>query len=158
VTKQWTRWKVGSAGLALSAALGGLVACGNSSSPQANGDLARDLAAVSDTSSLALAPAASGTQVISAVEEAPQARRAPRAASQAPTVVHRVQHHVTAPVAAPVQAPVAQAPVVAQAPQPDPAPVQSPAPRPHPVQQQEHHGRYRTEAEVIRDAPFPIMP
>lgn len=143
-----------------------MAACSRSSATQPAGDLASDLAAASDTtSSLALAPTAGHTDVISAVEQAPEARRAPRAASTAPTIVHRVQHHTVAPVAAPVRttpapvaaatpAPVAQAPQTQQAPGVD-APV---SPRPQPVQQQQPHGRWRTEAEVIRNAPFPITP
>lgn len=151
----------------LGAAFGVMVlaaACGRSSTPPAGSDLASDLAAASDTSSLTLAPVAGRTDVISSVEQAPEARRAPRAASSAPTIVHRVQHHTVAPVAAPVRptpapvaattpSPVADAPQTQQAPSVD-APV---SPRPQPVQQQ-HHGRWKTEAEVIRDAPFPITP
>lgn len=154
----------------LGAAFGVMVlaaACGRSSTPPTGSDLASDLAAASDTSSLTLAPVAGRTDVISSVEQAPEARRAPRPASSAPTIVHRVQHHTVAPVAAPVrttQAPVAAATPspVAEAPQAQQT-QQAPAvdapvsPRPQPVQQ-EHHGRWKTEAEVIRDAPFPITP
>lgn len=143
-----------------------VAACSRTSAPQPGSDLASDLAAASDTSSsLALAPTSGRTDVISAVEQAPEARRAPRAASAAPTIVHRVQHHTVAPVPAPVRstpapvaaatpAPVAEAPQTQHAPAAE-APV---SPRPQPVQQEQHHGRWRTEAEVIRDAPFPITP
>lgn len=150
------------------AALAALAACGSSSAPQQGSNLASDLAAAGapDTSSLTLAPVSGRTDVISAVERAPQARRAPRAASSAPTIVHGVPHHVPAPVAAPVRAapvPVAAATpaAVAEAPQTQqsaPATAVPTAPRPHPVQQEQRHGRWRTEAEVIRDAPFPITP
>jgi len=150
------------------AALVAVGACGSSSTPTQQSDLAKDLAAAgaTDTSSLSLAPMAGRTDVISSVEQSPEARRAPRTASRAPTIVHRVQHHVTAPVAAPVRstpAPVAAPapPPVATAPHTEPSPsttepvMQRPQPMP---QEQPHHGRWKTEAEVIRDAPFPITP
>lgn len=143
-----------------------MAACSKPSASKPGTDLASDLAAASDTaSSLALAPVSGRTDVISAVEQAPEARRAPRASSPAPTIVHRVQHHTVAPVSAPVKttpAPMAAAAPapVAEAPQTQPAPAAAEpvSPRPQPVQQQQHHGRWRTEAEVIRDAPFPITP
>jgi hypothetical protein len=150
------------------AALAAAGACGGSAAPTQQSDLARDLAAAgaTDTSSLSLAPTAGRTDVISSVEQSPEARRAPKLASRAPTIVHSVKHQVTAPTAAPVVS--TPAPVAAPAPTPvAPAPKADPAPsttepvmqRPQPIpQEQQHHGRWKTEAEVIRDAPFPITP
>lgn len=139
----------------------GAAACNRGSAPEtASSDLTRDLqaAGAGDTSALALAPQAHGTDVISSVEQSPEARRAPRPSSPALRVVHRAQHHVTAPViethattTAAVAAP-APAPATVDAPLP-----QSAQPRPQPAQEQ-RHGRYKTEAEVFRDAPFPILP
>lgn len=150
------------------AALVAAGACGSSSAPAQQSDLAKDLAAAgaTDTSSLSLAPTTGRTDVISSVEQSPEARRAPRAASTAPTIVHRVQHHVTAPVAAPVRSTPAPAASPAPAPvaaaphtEPPPSTTEPVMRRPQPVpQEQQHHGRWKTEAEVIRDAPFPITP
>lgn len=142
-----------------------IAACGSSSTPKQGGDLASDLAAAADTSSLTLAPVAGRTDVISSVEQTPEARRAPRAASRAPIIVRRAQQRTAAPVPTPVRATpapiVAPTPApVAEAPRTQPAPTATaPAmPRPQPVQQQPPPGGWRTEAQVIRDAPFPITP
>lgn len=152
--------QIGTAIAALALAVGAAACNRGSASQSAPSDLARDLqaAGAGDTSSLALAPQTRGTDVISAVEQSPEARRAPRMSAPAPRVVHRAQHHVTAPViethvthTAPVSAP-SPAPTAVDAPLP-----QSTQPRPQPAQEQ-RHGRYKTEAEVFRDAPFPILP
>jgi hypothetical protein len=161
-TKGWTSARRTGTAIAALALAVGAAACNRSPAAQSapGSDLARDLqaAGAGDTSSLALAPQARGTDVISAVEQSPEARRAPRPSSAAPRVVHRAQHHVTAPViethvthTAAVAAP-APAPTTVDAPLP-----QSTQPRPQPAQEQ-RHGRYKTEAEVFRNAPFPILP
>jgi hypothetical protein len=99
--------------------------------------------------------------VISAVEQSPNARRAP-APARRQTIARPARYTPPAPVAAqtPPPAPTAAVATVATVPAPAPAPATQPAaqaPRPVPVQQA-HQGRYKTEAEVFRDAPFPIMP
>ena len=155
MTKQCTTWLSGFAGLTLAVA-GGMVACNKPATPSA--DLTRDLDAASSTSSsaLTLAPTTGRRDVISAVEQSPDARKA-QAPARAQLVVHRtpvvpppaaaVPQQVT-PTTAVATVPAAAAPVTAQA---------TPSKRPTPVQQTQP-GRYKTEAEVIRNAPFPINP
>jgi hypothetical protein len=142
-------------GLTLAAA-GGISACSKPATP--SGDLSRDLDAASSASTLTLAPTSGRRDVISAVEQSPQARRAP-----APTQKQLVRR--SSPVAPPaVQVatqpqPSAAAPTVAAVPT-ESAPVigqTAQSRRPMPVQQA-HQGRYKTEAEVFRNAPFPITP
>ena len=153
-------------GLTLAAA-GGLAACNRPATPSA--ELSQELDAAASAPSLALAPTSGSRDVISAVEQAPNARRAvapsrtqpvmqrfasarqtaPVATQQAvPTPVASAQASAPTPVAVIAQAPAAQASVVPEA---------SPSPRPVPMQQA-HRGPYKTEAEVFRNAPFPITP
>jgi hypothetical protein len=126
-------------------------------------DLQRDLAMTAGTA-VELAPKSGGLQVVSAIESAPAVAQ-PRPVSKAPR---------KSPTPAPEVAP---APVLADAtPEPEveaPAPVPTPAPaevktpepavgagRPAPVptQRRAPAGGWKTPAEVIRNAPFPINP
>lgn len=143
-------------GLAL-AAVGGMAACNKPAAPSS--DLTRDLDAASSAPSLTLAPTAGRRDVISAVEQSPEARRAP-----APSRTRSVprQSPVTPPAQVATQAP-APAPTTAVASVPTPATTTptvgqtTQSRRPMPVQQAQQ-GRYKTEAEVFRNAPFPITP
>ena len=137
-------------------AVTGVAACNAPARPSS--DLSRDLDAASSTSSsLTLAPTSGSREVVSAVERAPEAKPAP-----APT--QKVAEHRAPPPA--VVQPVAVAPQPVTPPQAvaaAPATV-TPTPatgevtrRPTPVQQAPRGG-YKTEAEVFRDAPFPIQP
>ncbi|MEO6865779.1 MAG: hypothetical protein ABI229_10035 [Gemmatimonadaceae bacterium] len=146
-------------GLALAAA-GGMAACSKPATPSS--DLSRDLDAASSASTLTLAPTSGRRDVISAVEQSPNMRRA-----AAPSRIQLVRHVTT------IAPPPAQ--VATQAVAPPPATVVATVPaatmpattpaidqtsqsrRPMPVQQA-HQGRYKTEAEVFRNAPFPITP
>lgn len=137
-------------GLAL-ATTGGMVACNK---PAQATDLSRDLDAAASPSPLTLAPTSGRRDVISTVEQAPEARRAPRpSAPQLRPVAHRAPER-----AAVTPAPVPPTPVAA-APAPVPQPEQPARTtrRPTPVQQAPPGG-YKTEGEVIRNAPFPILP
>jgi hypothetical protein len=137
----------------------GVAACSGPAKPSS--DLAKDLDAASSASPLALAPTTGKRDVISAVERSPDARRAP-----APAHAELVKYEPPLPPP-PAPAPVAAAPAVitpatavAAAPaaaSPAPAPVPITQSR-RPMQQQTQPGRYKTEAEVFRNAPFPIMP
>lgn len=142
-------------GLTLAAA-GAMAACSKPATPSS--DLSRDLDAASSASTLTLAPTTGRRDVVSAVEQSPTARRAPT-----PSRIQLVSH------ASPVAPPPAQ--VATQAVAPPPATVvaavpaatmpvidqATPSRRPTPMQQG-HQGRYKTEAEVFRNAPFPITP
>ena len=149
-------------GLTLAAA-GGLAACNRPATPSA--ELSQELDAAASAPSLALAPTSGSRDVISAVEQAPNARRAVTASRTQPVMQHLASSRQTAPVAAqqavPTSAASAPAPVavIAQAPaaQASVVPEASPSPRPVPMQQA-HRGPYKTEAEVFRNAPFPITP
>lgn len=148
-------WRSGFAGLTLAVA-GGVVACSKPAAPSA--DLSRDLDAASSASAsaLTLAPTTGRRDVISAVEQSPEARRA-EAPARAQLVAHRTP--IVPPPAAAVPQPVTPATAVATVPAAA-APVTAevtPARRPMPVQQTQS-GRYKTEAEVFRNAPFPINP
>ena len=149
-------------GLTLAAAAG-IVACNKPATPST--DLSRDLEAASSASpatTLTLAPTSGSRETVSSVEQAPEVHHAP-----APARAQPVQRQATPPVQTarviqpPVTAPVTQSPTatVAQVPAAaNPAVNQAtPSRRPTPVQQG-HQGRYKTEAEVFRDAPFPITP
>ncbi len=139
-------------------------ACSKPAAPTSS--LSKDLdAASADAPALALTPNGSGTSVVSAIERAPDGRPAPRRSSPAAHFVRRDQPAVQAPVLA-APAPT-QAPVVATVADRTPAPVpqtpspvaQGPAlPRQMPVQQQAPRGGWKTEAEVLSHAPFPITP
>lgn len=140
-------------------------ACSKPATPDSG--LSRDLQ-LAGSADLALSPNNGRTEVVSAVERAPEAKPAPRPASPTPQAVRRPQHHPAA-VASPVPAapaPVAVAAVPAASPppvpEPNPAVNQYPAsPRPTPVQQPRQHappGGWRTIGDVIRNAPFPINP
>lgn len=136
-------------------------ACSPASSPDEA--LLRDLEQA-EAASIELAPRASGTQVVSAIESSPN--RATAKASQS------TSKRSTTPQRAPVVKRPAPEPSLAQAPEPtpepDPAPSEqaisdSPAPtatidNPTIGRQPTRKGRYKTTAEVIRNAPFPILP
>jgi len=138
-------------------AVAGVAACSAPAKPSS--DLSRDLDAASSTSSsLTLAPTSGSRDVVSAVERAPDAQRAP-APAQKQVAEHRTPPPPRVqPVAAAPQ-PVTPTQAVAAAPTTvTPAPATGEAARrPTPVQQAPRGG-YKTEAEVFRDAPFPIQP
>ena len=155
-----TSWISGLAGVFL--LTGTMTACSKTAEP--SGDLARDLNAAASnagsasSSALTLAPTAGSRDVVSAIERSPDARRAattPKAkfAVQRPEVApppaaKEPQPITAAPTTAVAAAPPATAPTAAEA-----------APSRRPTQMQPAQtGRYKTEAEVIRDAPFPIKP
>jgi hypothetical protein len=155
--RQRIAWISGLAGATLVA--GGMVACSKPAAPSA--DLARDLdaAASNSESSLTLAPTSGRRDVISSVEQAPEARRTPTP-PRAQLVSHRTTivppPAVTIPQAAAVTPPTTTVATVPAAVQP--ATVQ-PSPGKRPMQMQPAQtGRYKTEAEVFRNAPFPINP
>ena len=141
-------------------AITGVAACNAPAKPSS--DLSRDLDAASSTSSsLTLAPTSGSRDVVSAVERAPDAQRAP-APAQKQVAEHRAPPRVVQPVAvAPQPAPQPVTPPQAVAATPTavtPTPATGEATRrPIPVQQAPRGG-YKTEAEVFRDAPFPIQP
>jgi len=150
-----TRRSVWLSGLTL-VAVTGVAACNAPAKPSS--DLSRDLDAASSTSSsLTLAPTSGRRDVVSAVERAPDAPRAP-APAQKQVAEHRAPPAVVQPVAA-AQQPVTPPQAVAAAPTtvtPTPATGEATR-RPMPVQQAPRGG-YKTEAEVFRNAPFPIQP
>ena len=150
-----TRRSVWLSGLTL-VAVTGVAACNAPAKPSS--DLSRDLDAASSTSSsLTLAPTSGSRDVVSAVERAPDAQRAP-APAQKQVAEHRAPPAVVQPVAA-AQQPVTPPQAVAAAPTtvtPTPATGEATR-RPMPVQQAPRGG-YKTEAEVFRNAPFPIQP
>ena len=150
-----TRRSVWLSGLTL-VAVTGVAACNAPAKPSS--DLTRDLDAASSTSSsLTLAPTSGSRDVVSAVERAPDAQRAP-APAQKQVAEHRAPPAVVEPVAAAPQ-PVTPPQAVAAAPTtvtPTPATGEATR-RPTPVQQAPRGG-YKTEAEVFRNAPFPIQP
>jgi len=134
-----------------------VAACNAPAKPSS--DLSRDLDAASSTSSsLTLAPTSGSRDVVSAVERAPDAHRAP-APAQKQVAEHRAPPPaVVQPVAVAPQ-PVTPPQAVAAAPTtvtPTPATGEATR-RPTPVQQAPRGG-YKTEAEVFRNAPFPIQP
>lgn len=146
------------AGMTLATAVG-VAACGGPAKP--SGDLAKDLdaaSAASSASSLTLAPTTGQRDVISAVERSPEARRAP-----APARAELVTYRAPLPAATSLSvtpAAITPAQTVAAVPAavlPAPAPVPMTQSR-RPMQQQTQPGRYKTEAEVFRNAPFPITP
>ena len=155
-----TSWISGIAGVVL--LTGTMAACSKTAEP--SGDLARDLnaAASNSNSALTLAPVSGSRDVVSAIEQSPEVRPArttpklksgpqrPEAAPPPPAVVP--QSVAAAPTAAVATVPTATAPAVTPAVEPPSA-----SPRPTPMQPA-RTGRYKTEAEVIRDAPFPIKP
>ncbi len=130
------------------AAVAVLAACGGKSTPvQASDDLQRDLRLASGQG-IELLPNASGTTVVSAIEQTGVAEPAP-----APT-------RTRALAARPKTRRVAPQPQVARAPAPR---ASTPAPRPSPtfdanVISPPPPGGYKTVEEVIRNAPFPIKP
>ena len=142
-------------------ALAVAAACSPAASPDEA--LLRDLEQA-QSAGIELAPRASGTRVVSAIESPPN--RATSKASPSTTM------RTPTPQRAPAAKEPAPEPALAQAPQPspepDPAPSEqaisdSPAPRatidnPTIGRQPARQGRYKTTAEVIRDAPFPINP
>ena len=139
------------------AAVTAVAACNAPAKPSA--DLSRDLDAASSTSSaLTLAPTSGSRDVVSAVERAPDAPRAPAPAQKQVAMRRTPPPAVVQPVVAAPQT-VTPAQTVAAAPTTvAPAPATGEATRrPTPVQQAPRGG-YKTEAEVFRDAPFPIQP
>lgn len=154
-----TTWISGVAVLSLAVA-GGMVACSKPSGPSA--DLAQDLQAASSNSgsALTLAPTSSGRRdVISAVEQSPEARRT-TAASRVQLVSR--QAPLPPPPAAvpqPVTPPVAPTTAVATVPSAITPGAAQPSTSKRPTQMRPAQtGRYKTEAEVFRNAPFPINP
>jgi hypothetical protein len=123
------------------------ISCSRSDGPSSNDDFQykRDLESAS-SSALDLAPRGGHrTEVTSAREQnIPNRRGAP---GRGPAQTAR-ESGVAAAAATPV--PPDTDPTAA-----DTAPV---APRPHPPQPPDHHGRYKTMGQVIREAPFPINP
>jgi hypothetical protein len=154
-------WRAVAATLIVTAA-----ACGRSE-PALPDDLQKDLAEA-QSAGLELAPrATSSTRVVSAEEQiqpgpAParvrraQVRRpAPRAVAQ-PVAVVKQPETEQAPAPAPEQTEAAD---VAATPPPAEAEMGPPAPRPRPLPAPTgRRGPYKTPGEVIRDAPFPILP
>ena len=137
------------------ASVGAIFACSTPASPSS--DLSRDLDAASSAPALTLAPTSGSRDVVSAAEQSPIARKAP--APSRPQAAPRARA-VTPPPAQIATRAVAPPTATVAVAQPEPAPVLDNAAqsrRPMPVQQQ-HQGRYKTEAEVFRDAPFPITP
>ena len=148
-----------SARLGTTAALLALLATAACSSERASADeaLLRDLDQASAVG-IELAPSAEGRAVVSAIESTPATKRAatPQRTTRAP-----------APRATRAPAPRAD---VAQAPAPDAEPAAAPAPRvetteprpttsiPRPTPTPTRRGGYSTTADVIRNAPFPILP
>lgn len=148
-------------GLTLAAAAG-IVACNKPATPST--DLSRDLEAASSASSaatLTLAPTSGSRETVSSVEQAPEARHAPAPARAQPVQRQATPPARTAQVPPSVTPPVTQSPTatVAQVPTATSPAVNkaTPSRRPTPIQQG-HQGRYKTEAEIFRDAPFPITP
>ena len=142
-------------------------ACGRAE-PAMTDDLEKDLAEAQGAG-LELAPrAANATMVVSAeeqirpgpaparVQRAPVRRPAPRAVEQPVAVVAEPEvDEAPEPAPEPVEtADVAAAPPPAQTEVGPPAPRPRPLPTPAPGRR----GPYKTTAEVIRDAPFPIHP
>ncbi|HEY5087856.1 MAG TPA: hypothetical protein VII66_10905 [Gemmatimonadaceae bacterium] len=150
MTKRRKTWL---SGLTLAAAVG-MAACSKPATPSA--DLSRDLDAASSASSLTLAPTAGRRDVVSAVEQSPEVRRAPAPARAAerpspapqPAVAVTPQPVTPPPTAVVAVAPATAAPAIGQA---------TASRRPMPMQQAPRGG-YKTEAEVFRNAPFPITP
>lgn len=141
-----------------------LAACGPSAAP-IDDDLARDLEKVG-SSSLELAPVGAGTQVISAIEQSPEAPAAtpapaPARARVAQSAPRPRQPQVRTP--APQPRAVEQAPVVAaeaEVPQPSAA---SGAPAPRPTNPPlgagaPPPGGWRNINDVIRNSRVPITP
>jgi outer membrane biosynthesis protein TonB len=166
--------------LAVTAVLG-VAACGPQGSAPVDDELKRDLD-MAEAAAVQIAPAAPRTQVVSAIEggetpeKAPEPKATPRP-SPRPTVARKAPTPRRAPT--PVQ--VAEAPEPAPAPVPEPTPEPTPAPvevrepvtaaptpapsrEPAPAPRQIPAPRGRsgrgtwTTADVIRNAPFPILP
>jgi hypothetical protein len=139
------------------AAVTGVAACNAPAKPSS--DLSRDLDAASSTSSsLTLAPTSGSRDVVSAVERAPDAQPAPAPAQKQVAQRRTPPPARLQPVAAAPQPATPTQAVVAAPPAVTPAPATPEATRrPTPVQQAPRGG-YKTEAEVFRDAPFPIQP
>jgi len=133
-------------------------ACGRSSTSQDT--LQRDLQ-LAGSSGLELAPRASGTQVVSSIEETPGAVPAKstarvRTPSKAPAQRNPVRAASNVPHTPPEPQPE-QPKVAEQAPEVAPLPA-TPAPTPTPVPTPQRRGGYKSIGEVIRNAPFPINP
>ena len=150
-------------------------ACGEQASP-IDDSLRRDLDVVG-AQAVELAPAGRRTQVVSAIEQtgtpepapartaAPAPRRSTRSPSvrpasaprRAPVPIRTVERTESEPAPAPAVEPTR----VAESPAPVPAPRASapePAPAPLPAPERPPRGGWKTVGEVIRNAPFPILP
>ena len=153
-------------------------ACGRPDSSPVDGDLRRDLD-MAGAAAMEIAPAAARTQVVSAIEggEAPeppapkatpkpkprpsQARQSPtprRAPTPIVQVAERLEPEPTPePTPEPSPAPVVREPVT-PAPAPGPSVEPAPAPRQIPAPRGLGGRGTWTMADVIRNAPFPILP
>lgn len=147
--------------LALGASLAG---CGSGAAPM-DEDLARDLQQISG-SSLELAPAGQGTQVMSAIEQTP---RAPAAAPAPAPTRAKVAQNAPRPrqqqtrTASPSRRAVQQAPAPAESPdlpEPSPAPAaEAPRPTNPPLGAGDPPpGGWRNVNDVIRNSRVPITP
>jgi hypothetical protein len=137
--------------IAAAAALIGVAACSNKS-PQMDESLKQDIAAVR------MAPSAQ--MVVSALEAGESATPAPGARTRAPQPVNRpakqvAQNRAPAPAPTPRTPPVqvtASTPVE-QPVEAAPTPSRQAAPAPARAEDQ-HHGPYKTEAEIFRQMPW----
>lgn len=166
MTSKRTSWISAVSGVFL--LTGTVTACSKTAEP--SGDLARDLnAAASNAGSapapaITLAPTSGSRDVVSAIEQSPDARRAnasPKAKSepQRPEVSPPPAAKEPVPITAAPTTAVAAAPPATSPPSPASPTSAQPSPSRRPTQMQPAQtGRYKTEAEVIRDAPFPIKP
>lgn len=125
-----------------------LAACGRGAA--VDEQLKNDLDAAS-TPTLELAPKGVGQQVVSGIEQLPQAAptkvRAPRPQTKVRTRV--AEARTPQPQPAPIQ--------TAEVPQPTPEPAAA-KPMSRPAVSPPPPGGYKTMAEVLRRAPFPITP
>lgn len=117
-----------------------LAACGRE--PDVDPQLKADLEAAS-AGSIELAPAGSGTKVVSGIEQVQRAQ--PRPTAPRPRTTVTTPRATNSPEPAPT--PTAQRPEPAAS-----VPTSRPAVQPPPP------GGYKTVDEVIRNAPFPIKP
>lgn len=156
MTNRHGAWLSGLTGITLAA--GAMVACSKPATPSA--DLTRDLDAASSPSALTLAPTSGRRDVVSSVEQSPEARRAEAAAKTQPRLQLVAQRTpIVAPPAAVIPQVVTPTTAVATVPTAAVPTTAQVTPSKRPTQMQPAHtGRYKTEAEVFRDAPFPINP
>lgn len=151
----------------LAATIVALLGAGACSKPAAPSDaLSQDLE-LAAPSKLELQPQVAHTEVVSALERTPEAKAVVKPAAQQRISRPAPQRHVVSRsvqrsaevVAAPTSTPdLAVQPTPVEQPVEQATVTPTPAPRPVPIQQSTRRGAYRTEAEVFRDAPFPINP